>query len=79
MLKSFLFKIKDHRRRQGLRYELEHILLFSILANLSRADSYQKILKFILTHYKFLVTTQVVGLSECESGKKGNPMRAFEM
>ncbi len=54
MLKSFLAKIKDHRRRQGRRYELEHILLFSILAILSGADSYRKIQKFIVTHYDIL-------------------------
>ncbi len=51
MLKSFLSKIKDHRRKQGRRYELEHILLFSILAILSGATSYRKIHKFIVTHY----------------------------
>ncbi len=51
MLKSFLFKIKDHRRKQGRRYELGHILFFSILAILSGADSYRKIQKFIETHY----------------------------
>jgi predicted transposase YbfD/YdcC len=51
MLKSFLTKIKDHRRKQGKRYKLEHILLFSILAILSGATSYRKIHKFIVTHY----------------------------
>ncbi len=54
MLKSFLSKIKDHRRKQGKRYELEHILLFSILAILSGADSYRKIHKFIVAHYDTL-------------------------
>ena len=29
MLESFLFQIVDHRRGQGRRYELGHILLFS--------------------------------------------------
>lgn len=29
MLQSFLSKIKDPRRKQGRRYELEHILLLS--------------------------------------------------
>ncbi len=57
MLKSFLSKIKDHRRKQGLRYELEHILLFSILAILSGADSYRKIQKFIVIHYDTLNKT----------------------
>lgn len=40
MLKSFLFKVKDHRRKQGRRYELGHILLFTVLAILSGANSY---------------------------------------
>jgi len=51
MLKSFLFKLKDHRRKQGQRYKLGHILLFSILAILSGADSYRKVQKFIVIHY----------------------------
>lgn len=54
MLKSFLSKIKDHRRKQGRRYELEHILLFAILAILSGATSYRKIHKFIVAHYDTL-------------------------
>ena len=54
MLESFLFKVKDHRRKQGRRYELGHILLFSILAILSGADSYRKIQKFIVAHYDTL-------------------------
>lgn len=51
MLASFLFKIKDHRRAQGRRYQLGHILLFSILAILSGADSYRKVQKFIGARY----------------------------
>jgi hypothetical protein len=54
MLQSFLFKIKDHRRKQGLRYQQGHILLFSILAILSGATSYRKICQFIVTHYEEL-------------------------
>ena len=54
MLESFLFKITDHRRKQGRRYELGHILLFTILAILSGADSYRKVQKFIVTHYDSL-------------------------
>lgn len=54
MLKSFLFEVKDHRRKQGRRYELGHILLFSILAILSGADSYRKVQKFIVAHYETL-------------------------
>ena len=54
MLESFLFRIKDHRRKQGRRYELRHILLFSILAILSGATSYRKIRRFIVAHYATL-------------------------
>ena len=54
MLESFLFKVKDHRRQQGRRYELGHILLFSILAILSGARSYRKIHRFIVVHYETL-------------------------
>jgi len=54
VLESFLFKVKDHRRKQGRRYELGHILLFSILAILSGATSYRKIQKFIVGHYDTL-------------------------
>lgn len=54
MLQSFLSKIKDPRRKQGRRYELGHILLFSIFAILSGATSYRKIHAFIKAHYKTL-------------------------
>jgi len=54
MLKNFLCGIKDHRRKQGKRYDLEHILLFSILAILSGAISYRKIHKFIVARYDIL-------------------------
>jgi len=54
MLKTFLCKIEDTRRKQGKRYELEYILLFSILAILSGATSYRKIAKFIKVRYEIL-------------------------
>ena len=54
MLQSFLFRIKDHRRRQGQRYALGHILLFAILALLSGATSYRKIHAFVKTRYEAL-------------------------
>ena len=57
MLESFLFKVKDHRRKQGRRYELGHILLFTILAILSDADSYRKVQRFIVAHYDTLNET----------------------
>jgi len=54
MLQSFLSKIKDHRRKQGKRYKQEHILLFSIFAILSGANSYRKIHAFIKAQYEML-------------------------
>jgi predicted transposase YbfD/YdcC len=54
MLQSFLFRLKDHRRAQGRRYLLGQILLFSILAILSGANSYRKIHLFIHAHYETL-------------------------
>ena len=57
MLTSFLFQIKDHRRQQGRRYQLGHIVLFSIFAMLSGADSYRKVHKFIVARYAVLNET----------------------
>ena len=54
MLEDFLFNIKDHRRKQGKRYKLRHILLFSIFAILCEANSYRKIHSFIKTNYEIL-------------------------
>lgn len=54
MILTFLDDIKDHRRAQGLRYELKHIILFSIMAILSNAKSYRQISSFIKMHYKTL-------------------------
>jgi predicted transposase YbfD/YdcC len=54
VLASFLFRVKDHRRKQGQRYRLGHILLFSILAIMSGADSYRKVHAFIDAHYATL-------------------------
>src|SRR5215218_8288343 len=39
--------IHDPRRPQGQRYSLSHLLLFSVLAVLAGATSYQKIVTFI--------------------------------
>lgn len=50
MLKSFLSDIKDHRRKEGKRYKLGDILLFSIFAILGGATSYRKIQKVIMRY-----------------------------
>lgn len=54
MLRSFLSEIKDTRRKEGRRYELGYILLFSIFAILSGAGSYRKIHTFIRGNYETL-------------------------
>src|SRR3954451_15511556 len=45
-----LDRIPDPRRRQGRRYPLAHLLLFSVLAVLAGATSYRGILVFIAVH-----------------------------
>jgi len=51
MILTFLDGIKDHRRAQGLRYELKYIVLFSIMGMLSNGKSYRDIARFINEHY----------------------------
>jgi predicted transposase YbfD/YdcC len=46
-LLAALAEIRDPRRPQGQRYSLKHLLLFSVLAVLAGATSYQKIITFI--------------------------------
>ena len=46
-LLAALERIHDPRRPQGQRYSLSHLLLFSVLAVLAGATSYQKIITFI--------------------------------
>jgi len=57
VLQIFLFNIKDHRRQQGRRYQLGHILFFSVLAIASNATSYRRIHTFIKSHYETLDKT----------------------
>lgn len=54
MILTFLDDLTDFRRRQGLQYELKHVILFSIMAILSNAKSYRDIARFIETHYERL-------------------------
>jgi len=54
MLLTFLQGIPDHRRAQGRMYDLTNILLLSILAILSQADSYRNIASFIKIHFSTL-------------------------
>ena len=50
LLLTALAEIRDPRRPQGRRYSLPHLLLFSILAMLAGATSYQSIITFIDVH-----------------------------
>lgn len=54
MLLTFLDTIEDQRRSQGRRYELKHILLFSVLSFLSNSKSYRDIARFIDNHFERL-------------------------
>src|SRR4051794_41390098 len=49
-LLAALDRTPDPRRRQGRRYPLAHLLLFSVLAVLAGATSYRGILVFIAVH-----------------------------
>ena len=46
-LLAALAEIPDPRRPQGRRYSLSHLLLFSVLAVLAGATSYQKVITFM--------------------------------
>lgn len=54
MLLDSLNQIPDQRRGQGRMFDLPHILLFSILAIASGADSYRKIAIFIEENFTTL-------------------------
>jgi len=54
MLLTIFDSIPDHRRTQGRLFELKFVLLFTILATVSNADSYRSIASFIKAHFKTL-------------------------
>lgn len=51
MISTFLDGLKDHRRTQGRRYEINFIILFAIMAILSNAKSYRRVASFIKMHF----------------------------
>jgi hypothetical protein len=61
-LLSALDEVPDPRRRQGRRYSLPHLLLFSVLAVLAGATSYRGILVFIRVHRERLNAVFGTGL-----------------
>ena len=46
-LLAALAEVRDPRRAQGQRYSMRHLLLFSVIAVLAGATSYQGIVTFI--------------------------------
>ena len=54
MLLTIFHAIPDHRRPQGRLYGLAFILLFTVLAVMSGADSYRKVASFIQVHFETL-------------------------
>ena len=46
--------MSDPRRAQGKRYDLPHVLLYSVLAVASGATSYRKIEQFLQAHWQSL-------------------------
>ena len=56
-LLAALEQIPDPRRRQGQRYRLAPLLLFTVLAILAGATSYRRIRLFILAHRERLNAT----------------------
>ena len=60
-----LEQIPDPRSRQGRRYPLPHLLLFSVLAVLAGATSYRGILVFITVHRERL--NAVFGTTLCRA------------
>src|SRR5207237_10550286 len=56
-LLAALDRIPDPRRRQGRRYGLAHLLLFSVLTVLAGATSYRRIRLFVGVHRERLNVT----------------------
>lgn len=54
MLLTIFSEITDARRAQARQYDLPHVLLFSVLAIISGADSYRKIESFNKENFKKL-------------------------
>ena len=53
-LRQSLAQVSDPRRAQGKRYDLPHVLLYSVLAVASGATSYRKIEQFLQAHWQQL-------------------------
>src|SRR5213082_943167 len=72
-LLAALEQILDPRRRQGQRYGLAPLLLFSVLAVLAGATSYRRIRLFIGVHRERLNAAFGAGLSPARWITRGRP------
>ena len=54
MLLEYLNKLQDKRRGQGKRYQLGHVIIFSLLAIICNARGNSKIARFIDVHLERL-------------------------
>lgn len=69
MLLEYLNKIQDKRRGQGKRYPLGHIILFSLLAIMSKSEGYEEIARFIDVNLEKL--EEIFGIYWIKSPHKG--------
>ena len=66
---SLLATIRDPRRAEGKLYQLPHVLLFSIFAIVSGANSYRGIRTFIKVHRQKLNKAFKIGSSRILVGR----------
>src|SRR3954471_15073044 len=76
-----LEQIPAPRRRQGRRYGLAHLLLFSVLAVLTGATSYRRIRLFIGVHRERLNVSVRPGLQlpTSPTGRRGGCSYGFDL
>ncbi len=67
MLQNYFSELPDHRRGQGRRYPLKEILLVSVLAILSGADSYRDITRFMRLRLDILKKVFGISWKKCPS------------
>ena len=73
VLLAALAEVPDPRRAQGQRYSMSHLLLFSVLAMLAGATSYQKIIAFIAPPARALERRFWRLFPACSSGEHPAP------
>ena len=64
VLLTHLNTVSDPRRREGRRFDLPHLLLFSLLAIISGANSYRSITRFMDAGYRGQTTISLAATEE---------------